>query len=121
MKRIDATLLNGSSLRGYIDADEDRVEELFGKPTLKNGEKTWCVEFENGMRAKVYYRQGNDELHIGGFDKNIVEKVVEAIEDGHEVCAETPEPTGKIILASRPGCPLKSGVRAQVKLDANKG
>jgi TATA-box binding protein (TBP) (component of TFIID and TFIIIB) len=93
MKRITRDELVSSGpvkALGYMDADLDRVEEVFGKPTGR--EKTWYVEFPSGIRARVTFRL--DEVHVGGTDTNALEEVANALEDGPEYTEDpaTPPP-----------------------------
>jgi len=93
MKRITRDALVGSSLKGYMEVDHERAEEVFGKPIMNDGKKTWFVEFSNGIRASVFYRHENDEeLHVGGFDPRVVEEVAKAIDEGPEYEEEPESP-----------------------------
>jgi TATA-box binding protein (TBP) (component of TFIID and TFIIIB) len=55
---------------------------------MNDGNKTWFVEFSNGIRASVFYH--HDELRVGGFDPRAVEEVAKAIDEGLEY-EEAPE------------------------------
>ena len=93
MKRITPDELGPVKPLGFMEADLDRVEEVFGKPTGR--EKTWYVQFASGIRARVTFRL--DEIHVSGADTSVLEEVASAIEDGPGYVAEpeTP-PSGEI-------------------------
>ena len=95
MKRITRDeLIAGGAVKplGYMDADLDRVEEVFGKPV--GGEKTWYVQFSSGIRARVTYRL--DEIHVGGADVSALEEVANALDDGAGYTEEPATPPGEI-------------------------
>ena len=94
MKRISSTDLGPVKLLGFMEADLERVEEVFGKPPSK--EKTWYVEFSSGIRARVSHRL--DELHVHGSDADALEEVANVLEEGSEY-KEEPEtpPLGAVV------------------------
>jgi TATA-box binding protein (TBP) (component of TFIID and TFIIIB) len=96
MKRITRDELGPAKSLGFMEADLDRVEEVFGKPIGR--EKTWYVEFSSGIRARVTYRM--DELHVGGTDTSAVEEVANALEDGPSYTEEPSTPLGEIAGAT---------------------
>ena len=71
MKRITPDELGPVKPLGFMEADLERVEEVFGKPTGR--EKTWYVQFASGIRARVTFRQ--DEIHVSGADTSVLEEV----------------------------------------------
>ena len=99
MKRITRDeLVAGGAVKplGHMEADLDRVEEVFGKPT--GHEKTWYVEFSSGIRARVTYRL--DEIHVGGTDTSALDEVANALEDGPGYTEEPATPPGEIAGAT---------------------
>ena len=96
MKHIDASLLVGASTKGHIDIDQERVEEVFGAPRVKNHKKEWHVEFANGTRAHIFVYEDDEWVSINGFDEKAVEEVNRVLEDGPEML-ETPEHHGSVV------------------------
>jgi TATA-box binding protein (TBP) (component of TFIID and TFIIIB) len=86
MKRISKDDLKGSSLKAYMTIDQERVYDVFGEP---HADKSWFVEFANGIRANVMYRtEDDDTLHIRGFEDAVVDEVSRALENGAEYSGE---------------------------------
>lgn len=120
MKRITRDELGPVKPLGYMEADLDRVEEVFGPPSGR--EKTWYVQFSSGIRARVTFRL--DELHVGGADASALEEVANALDDGvgYREEPETPPPgeiAGATILSHDPNVLCRDDTfRYIVTLDA---
>ena len=92
MKFKPCSNMNMSSLKGEFPITFAELVEIFGKP--KHGPNNydmdkvtceWLLEFEDGTQASIYdYKtsrtpMGEYEWHIGGYDANAYERVVECI------------------------------------------
>lgn len=79
---------NMTSLQGYITAYYHQIEEIFGEPDHRNGDKTtveWCLQFDDGTVATIYdwkeYETpfGKYRWHIGGRNQDAVDRIYEAM------------------------------------------
>lgn len=89
-----STVVNGSSLRGYISTTHAALVETFGAPSFEGeGDKVtceWVIVFDDGTVATIYdwkqYELGTPyhtyDWHIGGFDVDAVERVHAAMKKG---------------------------------------
>ena len=84
--------INGTSLQGYLEADYQTLKAAVGEPMQCGGPKVkweWCLQFEDEEIATVYdwknYHLSEPEQvvtwHIGGFNRNIFERVKKIIAD----------------------------------------
>ena len=88
--------INMTSLQGYITADYDTLEKLFGTPTEGDGYKIdaeWSIEFKDGTVATIYnWKDGknycgaegipvNDikNWHIGGKTHRAVNLIIDTL------------------------------------------
>jgi hypothetical protein len=84
--------MNMSGLRGEFAITYAELVEIFGAPNygpnnydMDKVTCEWMIEFEDGTRASIYdYKTGRTpmgeyEWHIGGYDMDSVDRVVETI------------------------------------------
>ena len=90
---------NGTHLQGHIHCDYDKLTEVFGYPldsgfvdTYKS-DVEWVIQFNDGTIATIYnWKNGRNYLgdsglypeeitdwHVGGYNKQAVEKIVKAL------------------------------------------
>jgi hypothetical protein len=93
--------VNFTSLQGYIQATRAQLEKVFGIADCQIGDRTtteWQVQFENGTVATLYdwkeeRAPGMTESynwHIGGVDRQAVERVHDAFRAVHKFAARAP-------------------------------
>lgn len=87
---------SGTSLRGYVNVSHADLIKVFGIPKVWDDYKTdaeWQICFEDGTRATIYnWKNGKNycgvdgldvqditEWHIGGFNQDAVDRVLEAL------------------------------------------
>jgi hypothetical protein len=85
--KYSLSLFDGTSLIGYINADYDRLTEVFGKPEYCGDDKSqveWCVLID-GVVCTIYdwkisgsYKY-NTRWNIGGKSQEAKDKVFDAL------------------------------------------
>jgi hypothetical protein len=87
----DFSVINGTSLQGYVDTTYDKLVETFGEPTTSEPSGDDKVQYEWVLRTpagvatvydwKNYGRDGKltRDWHIGGHDKAVVALVQAAL------------------------------------------
>jgi hypothetical protein len=85
---VARSMVNGTSLQGYIATTYDKLVETFGEPNGSSGDKTnseWILKFPDGTIATIYdwkLSQTPKDLydwHIGGHSKKAVGAVLGAM------------------------------------------
>lgn len=88
--------VTGTCLRGYVQADINKLYAAFGKPMDGDGYKTdveWVIEFADGLVATIYnWKNGPaylgegaslkyvDEWNIGGDAEVVVSRIKQLLE-----------------------------------------
>ena len=90
---------NGSSLQGFVNIEYATLTKIFGQPTDDGDgykiDAMWRMKFADGTTASIYnYKDGKNytngkgmpislitNWHIGGENKNAVDRVMEVIDE----------------------------------------
>lgn len=104
LKRGEYSKINGSHLVGRVNVTYQDLIQSFGLPHGSDGYKSdaeWALEFEDGTIATIYnWKNGKnylgthgsslndiEEWHVGGFNQDSVDRVMDTIKTGVGSCA----------------------------------